>query len=85
MFGIPRGGIIVADIIARKLKTDNFDILIPRKLTTPHNKENAFGAIMEDGTTFIDDRVVDALSISNEYIEQEKERQIQEIKRRSVV
>ena len=86
IFGIPRGGIIVADIIARKLKTDNFDILIPRKLTTPHNKENAFGAIMEDGTTtFIDDRVVDALSISNEYIEQEKERQLQEIKRRALV
>jgi putative phosphoribosyl transferase len=86
IFGIPRGGIIVADIIARKLKTDNFDIILPRKLTTPHNKENAFGAIMEDATTtFIDDRVVDALSISNEYIEQEKEKQLQEIKRRSVV
>ena len=86
VFGIPRGGTIVADIIARKLKTDNLDIILPRKLTTPHNKENAFGAIMEDGTTtFIDDRVVDALSISNEYIEQEKERQLQEIKRRAVV
>ena len=86
VFGIPRGGIIVADIIARKLKTDNFDIIIPRKLTTPHNKENAFGAIMEDGTTtFIDNRIVDALSISNEYIEQEKERQLQEIKRRVLV
>ena len=31
--------------------------------------------------TFIDNRIVDALSISNEYIEQEKERQMQEIKR----
>lgn len=86
VFSIPRGGIIVADVIARKLKTDNFDIIIPRKLTTPHNKENAFGAIMEDGiTTFIDDRIVDALSISNEYIEQEKERQLEEIKRRALV
>lgn len=86
VFGIPRGGIIVADIIARKLKTDNFDIIIPRKLTTPHNKETAFGAIMEDGTTtFIDNRIVDALSITKEYIEQEKEREMQEIKRRALV
>jgi predicted phosphoribosyltransferase len=85
IFGIPRGGIIVADIIARKLKTDNFDIIIPRKLATPHNKENAFGAIMEDGITYIDNRIVEALSISNEYIEQEKERQLQEIKRRALV
>lgn len=72
VLAIPRGGIIVANIIAKKLKTDKVDIIIPRKLVTPHNKENAFGAIMEDGSTFIDERVVDALSISNEYIEQER-------------
>ncbi len=86
VFGIPRGGVIVADIIARKLKTQNFDILIPRRLANPDNKENSFGAIMEDGyTTFIDDWIVNMLSISNEYIEQEKERQLQEIKRRALL
>ena len=89
LLAIPRGGIIVADIIAQKLKVrtnNNFETIIPRKLVTPYNKENAFGAIMEDGTTtFIDNRIVDALSITNEYIEQEKERQMQEIKRRALV
>ncbi|HEX2408476.1 MAG TPA: phosphoribosyltransferase family protein [Nitrososphaeraceae archaeon] len=85
VLAIPRGGIIVANIIAKKLKTDKVDIIIPRKLVTPHNKENAFGAIMEDGSTFIDERVVDALSISNEYIEQEKDRQLKEIRRRALV
>jgi predicted phosphoribosyltransferase len=58
-FGIPRGGVIVPDIIARKLKTESFDIIIPRRLANPDNKENSFGAIMEDGTTaFIDDWTV---------------------------
>ena len=85
VLAIPRGGIIVADIIAKKLKTDNFEVIIPRRLLTTYNKENAFGAIMEDGTTFIDDKIVDALSISNEYIQQEKERQLQEINRRTLV
>ena len=85
LFGIPRGGIIVADIIARKLQTKNIDIIIPRKLATPHNQENAFGAIMEDGSTFIDDRVADALSISNDDIEKEKQRQMQEMQRRALV
>jgi putative phosphoribosyl transferase len=89
VLAIPRGGIIVADIIAQKLRvatTNNFELIIPRKLVTPYNKENAFGAIMEDGaTTFIDNRIVDTLSISKEYIEQEKERQMQEIKRRALV
>jgi putative phosphoribosyl transferase len=84
VFGIPRGGIIVADIIARKLQTDTIDIIIPRKLATPHNLENAFGAIMEDRTIFIDNRVTDALSISNDYIEKEKQRQMQEIQRRAL-
>jgi predicted phosphoribosyltransferase len=85
VLAIPRGGMIVADIIARKFKTDKFEIIIPRRLLTPYNKENAFGAIMEDGTTFIDEKIVDVLSISNEYIKQEKERQLQEINRRAFV
>ena len=47
--GIPRGGVIVVDVIARKFGTSRFDIVLPRKLLTPNNEENAFGAIMEDG------------------------------------
>ena len=86
VFGIPRGGLIVTDIIAKKLKTESFDIVIPRRLANPDNKENSFGAIMEDGTTtIIDDWTVNILSISKEYIEQEKERQMQEIRRRAIV
>jgi predicted phosphoribosyltransferase len=38
VLGIPRGGVIVADIVARKLNAD-FDIVIPRKLTAPDNRE----------------------------------------------
>jgi putative phosphoribosyl transferase len=85
VFGIPRGGIIVADIITRKLQVDTIEIIIPRKLSTPHNQENAFGTIMEDGSTFIDNRVADALSISNDYIEKEKQRQMQEMQKRALV
>ena len=44
VLGIPRGGVITADIIARKLSC-RLDIIIPRKLTDPHNKEQAIGAI----------------------------------------
>jgi putative phosphoribosyl transferase len=83
VLGIPRGGIVTADIVARKLSTDNFDIVIPRKLTDPDNKEQAIGAIMEDGTTYLDKELISELSIPDDYIEQEKAYQIQEIKRRS--
>jgi putative phosphoribosyl transferase len=69
--------------VAKKLSTDNFDIVIPRKLTDPDNKEQAIGAIMEDGTTYLDKELICELSIPDDYIEKEKAYQIQEIKRRS--
>ena len=53
VLGIPRGGVITADVVARKLSC-KMDIIIPRKLTDPDNKEHAVGAVMEDGTTYFD-------------------------------
>ena len=82
VLGIPRGGIVLADVIATKIKASHFDLVIPRKLTIPNNDEAAFGAIMSDGTVYIDYRTVRDLDISHEYIEKEKSRQLQEIERR---
>ena len=82
VLGIPRGGVVTADIVAKKLSTDNFDIVISRKLTDPDNKEQSIGAIMEDGTTYLDKELISELSISDDYTEKEKAYQIQEIKRR---
>jgi putative phosphoribosyl transferase len=85
ILGIPRGGIITADIVAKKFSTIFFDIVIPRKLTDPDNKEQAIGAIMEDGTTYIDQQLINDLQISSEYLEKEKLEQIHEIKRRTAL
>jgi putative phosphoribosyl transferase len=85
VLGIPRAGVITADIVAKKLSTLFFDIIIPRKLTDPDNKEQAIGAIMEDGTTYIDQQLIDDLQIPTEYLEKEKLEQIQEIKRRTAL
>ena len=82
VLGIPRGGIVLADVIATKLKASHFDLVIPRKLTIPNNEEAAFGAIMSDGTTYMDYRTVRDLDIPQDYIEKEKSRQLQEIERR---
>ena len=69
------------DIVARKLSC-RFGIIIPRKLADPANEEHAIGAIMEDGTTYIDQEFVDHLHISPEYLEREKLHQMGEIIRR---
>lgn len=83
ILGIPRGGVIVADEVATKLPYNcEFDIIIPRKLTAPHNQEIAVGAVMEDGTLFLNDELINELEIDKEYIEKEKARQLEEIKRR---
>jgi putative phosphoribosyl transferase len=82
VLGIPRGGVITADIIARKLCCE-FDIIIPRKLRAPSNEELAIGAIMGDGTTYLNEMRVKDLEISTKYIQDEKFRQLEEIKRRT--
>jgi putative phosphoribosyl transferase len=53
VLGIPKGGVITADTVAKKLSTADFDILIPRKLPAPRNEELAIGATMEDGSTYL--------------------------------
>lgn len=83
VLGIPRGGAMIADVIATKIKASYFDVVIPRKLRIPHNEEAAFGAIMGDGTVYIDDRIVRDLDITEDYVENEKKWQLQEIERRS--
>ncbi len=86
VLGIPRGGVIVADIVAEKLNADYFDIVIPRKLRAPDNKENAIGAIAQDGSTmYLDEFMVSSLKVSADYIKKEKAKQIEEIKRRTAL
>jgi putative phosphoribosyl transferase len=84
ILGIPRGGIIVADIVAQKLGAD-FDIVIPRKLRAPDNKENSIGAIMPDGSAYLDSLKLRWLKVSPEYIEKEKAEQLREIVRRTAL
>jgi putative phosphoribosyl transferase len=70
ILGIPRGGVLVADIVAREFCAD-FDIVVSMKLGCPDNKENAFGAISEDGAMYLDNLEISRLKISKEYIENE--------------
>ena len=84
VIGIPRGGVVLADIMAEKLGAD-FDIVIPRKLGAPGNEELAIGAVMRDGTSYINEYLVKALRIPREYIESEKRKQAIEIERRSAL
>ena len=57
VLGIPRGGVITAYYIARKLSCQ-FDILISRKLCAPGNEELAIGAVTEHGAVYLNDKLI---------------------------
>jgi putative phosphoribosyl transferase len=80
VIGLPRGGFVIAEIIATKLSC-NLDMMISKRLRAPHNEELAIGAVAEDGTTYLNKSLIEELVISDEYINNEIPYQLQEIKR----
>ena len=52
VLAIPRGGIILGDIIANHFKC-NLDVIISRKIRSEFNEEFAVGAMMPDGSYFL--------------------------------
>jgi putative phosphoribosyl transferase len=85
VFGVPRGGVILAYTIYQNKIANYFDIVIPRKLGAPNNKELGIGAIMDKDTVYLNEYVVKALRVPEDYIEREKISQVQEIERRTLL
>ena len=81
VLGIPRGGVVVGHEIAQALGAP-LDVYITRKIGAPHNPELAIGAVASDGTLLIDHQLVRRLGVSQDYVDEESERQRQEIGRR---
>lgn len=81
VIGVPRGGVILAEIVAQRLGA-GFDIAVPRKMGAPGNEELAIGAVMEDGTQYVNRYMVTALRVPPAYLDEEKARQVAEIQRR---
>ncbi|MGH9977276.1 MAG: phosphoribosyltransferase [Nitrososphaeraceae archaeon] len=82
VLAIPRGGVIIGDAVANRFSQSEFDIVIPRKLGAPNNPELAIGAVIQDRTAYLNERLIHTLQVSTEYIDGEIELQVQEIQRR---
>ena len=80
IIGLPRGGVVVADEIARTLGLP-LDIIIPRKIGAPFNPELAIGALVED-TVLLNDALIDELGIDALYIQSEIAKEKKEAARR---
>jgi putative phosphoribosyl transferase len=81
VLGVLRGGMIVANEVARILKAE-IDIVLSRKLRAPGMPELAIGAIAEDGRIFQQEGTIEHLGVTGAYIKQEAAFQMEEIHRR---
>jgi putative phosphoribosyl transferase len=81
ILAIPRGGVIIGDIIASELDA-KLDVVVSRKIGAPYNPELAIGAVMPDGSYFINQEIVNMLNIPEEYIQIQAHEQVKEIDRR---
>lgn len=68
VFGVARGGVVVAYEVARVLDCP-LDVLVPRKLPSPYNPEVAIGAMAQDGTVLLDSRAVQAFGVDAAYLD----------------
>ncbi len=81
VLGIPRGGVEVAAVVARRLGAP-LDVVIPRKVGAPGNPELGLGAVAED-VEVLDERLIRVLAVNEKYLRSEIAAQQEEIARRS--
>ena len=68
VLGLPRGGVVVAEEVARFLHLP-LDVILLRKLPYPPQPELAVGAVAEDGTTIINEEFRHAVEQQPESLE----------------
>ncbi|HEX7247798.1 MAG TPA: phosphoribosyltransferase family protein [Actinomycetota bacterium] len=81
VFGVARGGVIVAAGVARALGAP-LDVVIPRKLGAPGNPELGIGAVAP-GVRVVDRGIMRAVGADDAYVETQARRQEAEIERRT--
>jgi len=81
ILAIPRGGVIIGDVIAKALGA-KLDIIVSRKVGAPYNPELAIGAVMHDGSFFPNTDIIEAVNVPKKYIEQQVASELKEINRR---
>ena len=70
VLGLPRGGVPIAAKIAEILNIP-IDVIITKKLKSPLNPELAFGAITQDGSPILDNKIIEMYQISKDAIQKE--------------
>ncbi len=70
VLAIPRGGLPVAAAVAEDLRVP-IDVVVVRRLRSPHNPEVSFGTVGADGHAEVDTDLVRSLGLSEEQVADE--------------
>jgi len=81
VLGIPRGGVVVGYVIAKRLNA-RLEVIIARKIGVPGNPELAVAAVAEDGEVAVEEEVATIYGVSYDYIERAAKKEAEEIRRR---
>jgi len=80
VLGIPRGGLVVADEVAKALSA-TLDVIIARKLRAPYQPELGIGAVVNGDHVSINEDLSRAVGATQEYLNREVVYQKEEIER----
>lgn len=81
VLGIPRGGVVVAAEVARRLGAE-LDVIVARKLGAPISRELAIGAVTADGERYLNEDILRELHVSERYLQTVTEEEQAEARRR---
>ena len=81
VLGLPRGGVIVADEVAKALGAP-LDIVVTRKIGAPGEPEYALGAVTQEGDVIMDRQAAESLGVSQEYLDDQVKKKREEVKER---
>lgn len=80
ILSIPRGGVIVGYEIAKELNA-KLSLIFSRKISAPLQPELAIGAVAEDGTLWLNEKIIKTLNISEEYIKMAMKEEMKKIEK----
>jgi putative phosphoribosyl transferase len=81
VFGLPRGGVIVASEVAQALAAP-LDVFIVRKIGTPGHRELAMGAIASGGIYILNTKLIEYLNVPDFLVQEVLSEEFIELERR---
>ncbi len=81
VLGIPRGGVVVANEVAKVLGAP-LDVVVTRKIEAPGEPEFALGAVTQEGDVIMDRQAAESLGASPQYLDDQVRKKREEVKER---